>query len=330
MASERRPRVGDWVEVRPLWEIMATLDQSCALEAMPFMPEMAQYAGRRYQIVKSAHKTCDPMGTSDLRRMSDAVHLETRCDGGAHDGCEARCLLFWKGAWLRPVDGPAISEKPSYPAQDADCGGLQAGTRRRTDAGELRYRCQATEIVAATRPLPISDLRQYLEDVSSGNVSLVQFFVEMVRAYANAVIRKAAKSIQIGGRRLRAPTPPVATATGDAKNLELQPGEFVQIRSADEILASLDENQKNRGLLFEREMLRHCGKTYRVLAKVARIIDEKSGKMIKLRNDCFSLEGVSCRGLDKVRRIFCPRAPFFYWREAWLRRANDLPGGAAK
>ena len=73
-------------------------------------------------------------------------------------------------------------------------------------------------------------------------------------------------------------------------------------------------------------MLRHCGKTYRVLARITRIIDERSGKMIKLANDCIALEGVICTGLDNRRRIFCPRGPHLYWREAWLRRANGPAG----
>ena len=36
------------------------------------MPEMAKYCGRSFQVTKSAHKTCDPTGCTDLRRMNDA------------------------------------------------------------------------------------------------------------------------------------------------------------------------------------------------------------------------------------------------------------------
>jgi hypothetical protein len=308
MASGIAARVGDWVEVRPLAEIMATLNEYGALEATPFMPEMAQYAGRRFQILKSAHKTCDPTGASDLRLMSDAVHLETRCDGAAHDGCEARCLLFWKTAWLKPVDGPGAREASPAPTDDVDLSRLHRATRRVTESGELRHRCQVTEIVAATTPLPISNLRQYVDDVSSRNVLLVEFVRELVRAYAKAIIRRALRLIGIGDSRFAARRPDVATAAArDAAKLDLQIGELVQIRPAEEILATLDENRKNRGLVFEQEMLRHCGKTYRVLARVSRIIDEKSGKMIKLTNGCIALEGLTCRGLDNRQRMFCPR-----------------------
>jgi hypothetical protein len=307
---------------------MATLDENGALEATPFMPEMAQYAGRRFQIVKSAHKTCDPTGSfqphsmSQLRRMPDAVHLATRCDGAAHDGCEARCLLFWKKAWLGPVDGSGSGETSPAPAEGIDLSRLRAATRRTTKSGELRYRCQLTEIVPATTPLPILELRQYFEDVSSGNVSLVDLVCEFARAYVSAIVRKALALAGRGGSRY------AARMLATAAKLDLQVGERVQVRPAKEILATLNADRKNRGLAFEQEMLRHCGCTYRVLARVSRIIDEKSGRMITLPNECIALEGVTCHGLDKCRRLFCPREPYFYWREAWLRRANDLSSGA--
>ena len=328
MASVTGAKVGDWVEVRSLADIVATLDENGALEATPFMPEMAQYAGRRFQIVKSAHKTCDPTGSSELRRMADAVHLATRCDGAAHDGCEERCLLFWKRAWLKAADGPGAREASPAPSDDVDLGRLHAATRQTTESGELRYRCQVTEIVAATTPLPISNLRQYVEDVASGNVPPVEFVRELARAYAKATVRKAFRLIGLGDSRSAAPKQGGATAaTRDAAKLDLQVGEWVKIRPAEEILATLNENRKNRGLVFEEEMLRHCGKTYRVRARLSRIIDEKSGKMITLANDCIALEGVACRGLDNRKRLFCPRGPFFYWRESWLERVN-APTGA--
>ena len=293
------------------------------------MPEMAQYAGRRFQIVKSAHKTCDPTGASELRRMADAVHLATRCDGAAHDGCEAGCLLFWKRVWLKPAGAPDARDAPPAPTADVDLGRLHAATRRMSESGELRYRCQVTEIVPATTPLPISNLQQYVEDVASGNVSPVEFVRELVRAYAKAIVRKALRLIGLGDSRVAAPKPGVA-AMRDAAKLDLEVGEWVKIRPAEEILATLNQDRKNRGLAFEQEMLRHCGKPYCVRARLARIIDEKSGKMIALANDCIALEGLACHGLDNRKRLFCPRGPFFYWREAWLERANAPTGGAER
>ena len=240
MGSGQGARVGEWVEVRPLKDIMATLDEQGALQDLPFMPEMTQYAGRRFRIVKSAHKTCDPTGFA-LRRMQDAVHLEPRCDGSAHGGCEARCLLFWKRAWLNPAEGPAVGEMTSLAEGDVDLAPLQVATRRASASGEVRYRCQATEIVTATRALPVSELRQYFEDVSTRNVPLVEFVLEMVGTYAKAIGKKMARLAGIDRSRFGIRTPVHATA-GKSIKLHLQPGELVQVRSCEEILATLDKN----------------------------------------------------------------------------------------
>src|SRR5258708_22395489 len=83
---------------------------------MPFMPEMLPFCGKRFQVYKRAHKTCDPDYRS--RRIHDAVHLETRCDGQAHGGCQAGCLIFWKEAWLKPISrdhssGAMVGIEPS-------------------------------------------------------------------------------------------------------------------------------------------------------------------------------------------------------------------------
>src|ERR1700691_1457347 len=95
--------VGDWVEVRSKAEILSTLDSDAQLDGMPFMPEMFAFCGQRFQVYKRAHKTCDTVFPVRGRRVADAVHLETRCDGSAHGGCQASCLIFWKDAWLKPI-----------------------------------------------------------------------------------------------------------------------------------------------------------------------------------------------------------------------------------
>jgi len=109
-AAKLRP--GDLVEVRTKAEILATLDEQGRLDGLPFMPEMFAFCGKRFQVFKRAHKTCDTVFPVRGRRMKDAVHLETRCDGAAHGGCQAGCLLFWKTAWLRKVDAHSAA-KPS-------------------------------------------------------------------------------------------------------------------------------------------------------------------------------------------------------------------------
>src|SRR5258707_14423278 len=101
---------GEIVEVRSREEILATLDHKGVLNNMPFMPEMLQYCGKRFRVFRRADKTCDTIADYRSRRMFDTVHLaDLRCDGSAHGGCQAGCLVFWKEAWLKrvPADGTA-------------------------------------------------------------------------------------------------------------------------------------------------------------------------------------------------------------------------------
>src|SRR5437868_2408158 len=98
-------RVGDIVEVRSPEEIQATLDENGRLSAMPFMPEMLQYCGKRFRVDKRADKTCDNIQPWSIRRVNNAVHLTgVRCNGEAHSHCDAGCFLFWKEAWLKKVE----------------------------------------------------------------------------------------------------------------------------------------------------------------------------------------------------------------------------------
>src|SRR5262245_41424276 len=100
----RELRRGDLVEVRGPAEILATLDERGALEALPFMPEMAAFCGRRFTVERRAERICDTVQYTGSRRPPDTVLLaDLRCDGLAHGGCQAECRLFWKEAWLRRV-----------------------------------------------------------------------------------------------------------------------------------------------------------------------------------------------------------------------------------
>ena len=123
-------------------------------------------------------------------------------------------------------------------------------------------------------------------------------------------------------------TYPSITGTLDKtphETLDLQPGELVEVRCKEEIEATLDKQHRNRGLLFDTEMVPYCGGIYRVLRRVHHIIDEKTGKMMHMRYPCIVLEGVYCK--SDFHRL-CPRAIYSYWRENWLRRVSELPGAA--
>lgn len=90
------------MEVRNELEILSTLDENGCLDGLPFMPEILQFRGQRFRIYKSAHKTCDKIQKTGLRRMKQVVYVDNlRCSAEFHSECEASCLLFWKEAWLK-------------------------------------------------------------------------------------------------------------------------------------------------------------------------------------------------------------------------------------
>jgi hypothetical protein len=319
-------RAGDWVEVHSLEEILSTLDGNGALDGLPFMPEMAQFCGRRFRVFKSAHKTCDTIEQFVIRRMENAVHLEgLRCDGAAHGGCEAACLIFWKEAWLERVPGPAeeTSEVRARGSQ-AGCDLLQRATRRATSDGEGGecYHCQATELLKATTEVRRRDRwdpRFYLRDVASGNVSVRDFIWYGILAIFNSLFyrwfgKRYPHICGLAGSRTPSP------------DKHVQAGELVRVRSKDEIMQTLNSGQRNRGLWFDVEMVPYCESgRLRVLRRVERIIDEKTGRMVRLPNPCLILDGVTCSGNLSMNRMFCPRSVYPYWREIWLERAERQP-----
>lgn len=330
-----RLHVGEVVEVLSREDILATLDRNGCLDSLPFMPEMVEFCGKRFTVLKRADKTCDTIQHGSLRRIRDTVHLEgTRCSGSAHGGCQAGCQLFWKEAWLRRVPGVAQGRRGTGPSRaGSGCTEeeLVAATRRDSGEGstEVLYRCQATELLKASTPLRWWDLRPYVRDLRSGNVgvgallkaiawSLFRYTTEHVRGYRlqiwlfNAIqrLRGGSRFVVLAGERTRTP---LAT-------LGLAAGERVEVRRVDEIKQTLDPHQKNRGLYFDLEMTAFCGGAYTVAKRVSRIIDEPSGRMISLPGDCVILEGVACTGRYHK---YCPRAIYPFWREIWLQRASD-------
>jgi hypothetical protein len=348
-----RPRlyVGDWVEVRSKEEILRTLDQDGRLDGMPFMPEMFAFCGKRFRVYKRAHKTCDTVYEYKGRKLKDAVHLEgARCSGQAHGGCEAGCLIYWKTAWLRTTDAPdADSTVARAGVEDASnervrCREVDvvAGTMRSVPNGEdPAYVCQATQVPAATERLGSWEWKQYVEDYTSGNVSLGR----IAKTFSYMAYRHGLVNLGIGigpalkwfynlVQRLRRGTPyphrvgliPVGSTTPTA-NLDFQPGDWVRVKRFDAIRATCDTSNKNRGMSFDAEMVPYCGGTYQVLRRVTKIVNEQTGRMQAIKNPCIILDAVVCQARYSDCRPFCPRSVYPYWRAIWLERTVPRGGG---
>jgi hypothetical protein len=333
-------RAGDWVEVRSKEEILRSLDKNGRLQELPFMPQMFQYCGQRFKVFKRAHKTCDTVNPIAGRRLADSVHLDLRCDGEAYGGCQAACLLFWKEAWLKQLTESTNSIE--FPHRGADALASEMGCteddvwhatcrRDRQQGDETRYSCQATQLPYFTSPLSWWDIRQYFEDYVSGNVTLGAIF----RGFVYVSYYQLAKRNRLGrpARWLydqfqaliggvpfprRIGTNPTGQLT-PVDTLDLQPGELVRVKSYKEILATL-EGVRNRGMFFDAELVPYCGGVYRVQARVTNFINEKTGKMSKMKTPAIILEGVWCQSRYSNCRMFCPRSIYSWWREIWLER----------
>ena len=102
----------------------------------------------------------------------------------------------------------------------------------------------------------------------------------------------------------------------------LNAGDLVEVLPIEEIRATLDADGKHDGLKFLKPMAQYCGRRFRVLKPVRRILDEHNHVMQKTRNVVI-LEGGICHGQGIYGREGCDRSCFFFWKEAWLRRVAE-------
>ena len=305
--------------MRSAAEIVATLDADGCLEGVPFMPEMLRHLGQRYSVEARVERACDTINHSNrVRRMPATVILDDlRCAGSAHGGCQARCRLYWKEAWLqRTTVGATSQAAASSDNAYQELGLIAQHATRVSREGEDRYRCQATEFLRATKELGWWDMRSFARELRCGNVGVFRFARVAVAIVAEEIRRR----LRFGSNL---PVTPAGRRDARKGELDLRPGDLVQVRPRAEIEATLDAKCRNRGLWFDHEMVRYLGERRQVVARIERFIEESSGKMIELKSDCVALEGVVCSSYCSYGRWFCPRAIHSWWREAWLRRVDD-------
>lgn len=101
--------------------------------------------------------------------------------------------------------------------------------------------------------------------------------------------------------------------------LGLQPGELVEVRCIEEILATLDNRRRHKGLLWMTGMRKYCGTRCRVYKRVGRIMLESDGQLRTMKNTVL-LEGAACDGREFGG---CDRSCFHFWREIWLKRVSE-------
>ena len=100
----------------------------------------------------------------------------------------------------------------------------------------------------------------------------------------------------------------------------LRAGDWVEVRSADEILRSLGSDGTLEKMPFMPEMLKYCGKRFRISAIAHKTCDpaHKTGGRRLL--NAVHLEGLRCDGGSHGG---CQAACLLFWKTDWLKVAND-------
>lgn len=324
--STARLKAGDWVEVLSPEQIQATLDVDGTLAGLPFMPEMARLCGCRFRVARRVEKTCHDVHQGGAREFhgNDVVQLaDVRCTGVEHGGCNRQCVIFWKDAWLRRIPSETAGLAGDAGA-NAGAGPLQPGRSQPIDAlckqlvtidPQGRYFCQSSQLAQASVLLSTPQrLRKVVREVQVGNRSVWQ--AAGVLLWTTYWKGRA----KWWGKR---PAGPCRQTPEEC--LDLQPGEWVEVKSFEQIRATLNARGLNRGLSFEADMRPHCGKRFRVHSRLDQMVLEENGELYRTRNTVI-LEGVNCGCYFSWGG--CGRGERMYWREIWLKRVEGHAAAA--
>ena len=105
------------------------------------------------------------------------------------------------------------------------------------------------------------------------------------------------------------------------RNLNLKAGDLVEVKSLKKIFETLDSKGHHRGLPFTKEMVKYCGKQFRVQKRLQKIVLEATGELRTMKTPTVLLEGVICDGMAHGN---CDRSCFCFWREDWLKPVDPL------
>lgn len=119
-------------------------------------------------------------------------------------------------------------------------------------------------------------------------------------------------------RRSKAP----AEKSANPAYRTLEAGDWVRVRSAEEIQATLDSWNELKGCAFLAGMWQYCGTTQKVLQPMERFLDERDYKVKKCKG-IILLDGVICHGTPVFGR--CDRCCHLFWRQEWLEKIDGPP-----
>ena len=214
-------------------------------------------------------------------------------------------MIFWKEGWLTQVD--ALNGAPSKP----DSAGLAALTARlKATVSNGKYFCQSTNLTQATVPLTmIARFTKALRDVQLGTYTLPHVLKLIVKPLIGKILLRFQDRVP-HTNRMKTPKSALGLVAGD----------LVEVKSAAEIAETLDVHGRNRGLVWSYDLAPYCGRRFRVVKRLDRIIVEYNAEMANM-TDTVLLEGANCPCKYAVGG--CPRSDLIYWREIWLKKIEE-------
>ena len=97
-------------------------------------------------------------------------------------------------------------------------------------------------------------------------------------------------------------------------------GDVVEVRPAEEILAMLDERGRLDGLPFMPEMLRFCGRRFRVQARAHKACETVTSTGYQHLEETVHLDELRCDGSSHGG---CQASCLLFWKDAWLKPADE-------
>jgi hypothetical protein len=149
----------------------------------------------------------------------------------------------------------------------------------------------------------------------------VYLSLKRILAYPwNSYVKRELKKIYYFFTSLRGPSAQQIAATAFISESLLVKGDFVRVRSLEEINSTLDAFKELKGCAFLPEMYQYCGTVQRVFKSMQHFMDERDYKLKKTRG-LILLENNFCTGTPVFGR--CDRSCFLFWREEWLEKIRD-------
>lgn len=171
---------------------------------------------------------------------------------------------------------------------------------------------------AAPSQCQVATIQQMGDDVDEEQGSLGRRLRLFIRSLVGpARVRKIKTRLndwanRLGGKANPAPVVPAASTLP-----KLEAGDWVRVKSLEEIMTTLNMWRQLRGCAFMAEMEPYCGTVQRVLKPVRRFVDERDLRVVR-SNGIVLLEGLVCQGTAGIGP--CDRSCLYFWRVEWLEK----------